>query len=71
MARHFVLTCVLVSALASSARGESHLMRFADIHEDKIVFTYEGDLWMAPSALKSFAQNTGVCLKRSKSAAAF
>lgn len=22
-------------------------MRFADVHEDKIVFTYEGDLWLA------------------------
>lgn len=27
-----------------------HLMRMADIHGDKIVFTYESDLWLVPSA---------------------
>ena len=27
----------------------THLMRFADIHGDRIVFTYEDDLWLVPS----------------------
>src|SRR5580765_1180563 len=45
-ARSFLLALFLTSA----AFAESHLMRFADIHEDKIVFTYEGDLWLVPSA---------------------
>jgi tricorn protease len=27
-----------------------HLMRMADVHEDQIVFTYEDDLWLVPSA---------------------
>lgn len=26
--------------------GVRHLMRFADVHQDQIVFTYEGDLWL-------------------------
>ncbi len=28
--------------------GESHLMRFADVSKDYIVFTYENDLWLVP-----------------------
>ncbi len=27
-----------------------HLMRMADVHSDRIVFTYEDDLWLVPSA---------------------
>jgi len=34
----------------ASALGESHLMRFADVHGDRVVFTYEGDLWLASTA---------------------
>jgi len=34
----------------SSAHGQSHLMRQADVHEDRIVFVYEGDLWIVPSS---------------------
>ncbi|MFH1999084.1 MAG: DPP IV N-terminal domain-containing protein, partial [Planctomycetota bacterium] len=30
------------------AAGESHLMRFADVSDDLIVFTYEDDLWTVP-----------------------
>ncbi len=43
-------TALLVAAvaLAVAAYGESHLMRFADVHEGQIVFTYEDDLWLAP-----------------------
>lgn len=28
------------------AQAESYLMRYADVHDDRIVFTYEDDLWM-------------------------
>ena len=28
----------------------SHLMRYADVHGDQIVFTYEGDLWLVSTA---------------------
>ena len=41
--------CVILASVAA-ARGESHLMRMADIHDDQIVFTYEGDLWRATTA---------------------
>jgi tricorn protease len=27
-------------------QAESHLMRYADVHQDQIVFTYEDDLWL-------------------------
>jgi tricorn protease len=40
----------LVVGLGWSAPGagaESHLMRQADVHQDRVVFTYEGDLWLA------------------------
>ncbi len=40
-----VLTVVL--ATGCTAQAKSHLMRYADVHKDKIVFTYEGDLWLA------------------------
>lgn len=36
----------VVLATAGATRAESHLMRCADVHKDKIVFTYEGDLWL-------------------------
>jgi tricorn protease len=29
---------------------EAHLMRWADVHEDAVVFTYEDDLWLIPTA---------------------
>ena len=41
------------AARASSAPeepAENKLMRFADVHRDKIVFTYEGDLWLVSSS---------------------
>jgi len=43
---------VAVALLGSSVAvgGESYLMRMADVHQDQIVFTYENDLWLVPSA---------------------
>ncbi|UCG17616.1 MAG: PD40 domain-containing protein [Phycisphaerales bacterium] len=39
---------VAVSAIGCAANAQSsHLMRYADVHKDRIVFTYEGDLWLA------------------------
>jgi tricorn protease len=46
----FVL-CVLASlGLCSSASAQTKLLRFPDVHGDKVVFTYAGDLWLASSA---------------------
>lgn len=42
-----LLGMATASLLAAPALAQNHLMRFADIHRDQIVFTYEGDLWLA------------------------
>jgi tricorn protease len=41
--RHYVL---LFLALAVSAPAQTKLLRFPDIHDDRIVFTHGGDLWL-------------------------
>jgi len=40
------IVCAAVAAFASSALAASHLMRYADVHNNQIVFTYEDDLWL-------------------------
>ena len=52
-----VLLAFVTAALAAAAQAQDadfnkthHLMRIADVHGDQIVFTYEGDLWLVPSA---------------------
>ncbi|HLU47963.1 MAG TPA: peptidase S41, partial [Planctomycetota bacterium] len=52
MIRHFAFLAALLLA-ASSTRAadvpkETLLLRFPDIHEDRVVFSYGGDLWIAP-----------------------
>jgi tricorn protease len=37
----------LVLLSADSARAQTKLLRFPDIHGDRVVFTYAGDLWTA------------------------
>ena len=46
------LTVVLSLALfaASTAYAQTKLLRFPDIRGDRVVFTYGGDLWTAPSS---------------------
>jgi tricorn protease len=41
-----LLTFLLVPAAAS---GQTRLLRFPDLYGDKVVFTYGGDLWTAPT----------------------
>ena len=36
-------------ASAGVAQADGRLMRLADVHEDRIVFTYENDLWLVPT----------------------
>ena len=52
MSRTFRLCAVLVLALiaSSTAYSQTKLLRFPDIRGDRVVFTYGGDLWTAPSA---------------------
>src|SRR5208337_2621928 len=43
-----VLICFLI--LVSPATAQTKLLRFPDIHGDKVVFTYAGDLWTASTS---------------------
>lgn len=45
-----ILLAVVVTALPSAAPAETRLLRFPAIHGDRVVFTYGGDLWMAPAS---------------------
>ncbi len=36
-------------ALATPAVAQTKLLRFPDVHGDRVVFCYAGDLWLAPS----------------------
>src|SRR5574340_113352 len=38
----------LALAAAAPLAAQTRLLRFPDIHGDKVVFTYAGDLWTAP-----------------------
>lgn len=39
-----------VVVLAALAAAQTRLLRFPDLHGDRVVFTYGGDLWQAPLA---------------------
>ena len=41
---------LLLIVSAAAAAEEAHLLRWADVHGDRIVFTYEDDLWVVSSA---------------------
>jgi tricorn protease len=46
-----VLLCAAAALGATAAASaQTKLLRFPDIHQDKVVFTYAGDLWTAPAA---------------------
>ena len=49
--RTFLLLLLMagLSAAAAPAQAQTRLLRFPDIHGDRVVFTYAGDLWTAPS----------------------
>ncbi len=48
--RNLVLLCSFFLLLSHVAAAQTRLLRFPDIHEDKVVFTYGGDLWVAASS---------------------
>ncbi|HXZ20830.1 MAG TPA: S41 family peptidase [Candidatus Acidoferrales bacterium] len=49
--RTIALLCALAALLlAPIARAQTKLLRFPDIHDDKIVFVYGGDLWVASTS---------------------
>jgi tricorn protease len=46
----FLALGVSAGALAGDAAAQTKLLRFPDIHAERVVFCYAGDLWLAPSA---------------------
>jgi tricorn protease len=42
------LLITLAAAVASAADAPGYVMRYADVSADRIVFTYEDDLWLVP-----------------------
>ena len=43
------LAGVLLAASAMPAYGQTKLLRFPDVHGDRVAFVYAGDLWTAPA----------------------
>ena len=50
MKRTLLVVLLLVLQASVAAAGEGHLMRYANIHGNSIVFTYEDDLWLVSSS---------------------
>jgi tricorn protease len=46
--RALLAAAALLVAMAAPAAAQTQLLRFPDIHGDRVVFTYAGDLWTAP-----------------------
>lgn len=44
------LAIAAVMTVATVASAQTKLLRFPDIHGDRVVFTYGGDLWTAPAS---------------------
>ena len=44
-----VAATLLLSFLSVHLSAQTKLLRFPDIHDNRIVFTYGGDLWLAPA----------------------
>ena len=43
------LSLLVLTSFGRDAAAQTKLLRFPDIHEDRVVFTYAGDLWLAPA----------------------
>ncbi len=50
MIRRWILAALLSFCLALPAAAQTKLLRFPDIHGDRVVFCYAGDLWTRPGA---------------------
>jgi tricorn protease len=48
--RMLALSSMFALAAGSRTDAETKLLRFPDLHGDKVVFTYAGDLWAAPAS---------------------
>jgi tricorn protease len=50
MLRRSLPALLLIGLFSLAVLAETKLLRFPDVHGDKVVFTYGGDLWLAPAA---------------------
>jgi tricorn protease len=50
ISRIFYIAILALILLPASASAQTKLLRFPDIHGDRVVFTYAGDLWVAGQA---------------------
>ena len=48
--KKIALLVLILAGAAWAFATEARFMTYPDIHGDKVVFTYEGDLWLAPAA---------------------
>jgi tricorn protease len=48
--RFGLFTAAAAGHASGVASGQTKLLRFPDIHRDKVVFTYDGDLWTPSSS---------------------
>ncbi|MEO6594043.1 MAG: S41 family peptidase [Planctomycetota bacterium] len=59
-------------AIVSAATAQTGLLRYPDLHGDRVVFTYGGDLWLAPiadgTAVRLTFHGQPVCLLNETSA---
>ena len=49
-AKTFAICSLLICLFAVSALAQTKLLRFPDIHGDKVIFTYASDLWLASAS---------------------
>jgi tricorn protease len=47
--KHFLFAAILAAFLTSATYSQTKLLRFPDIHGDRVAFTYGGDIWTAPA----------------------
>lgn len=45
-----LLSALVLLAASAPARAGTKLLRFPDIHKDRVAFCYGGDIWVAPSS---------------------
>ena len=48
--QHLLAVAAILLLITANASAQTKLLRFPDIHGDKVVFTYGGDLWIAPTS---------------------
>ncbi|MEE8524343.1 MAG: hypothetical protein V3T72_10465 [Thermoanaerobaculia bacterium] len=48
--QRFITLAILAFVVPASAGAQTKLLRFPDVHGDQVVFTYAGDLWLAPAS---------------------